>query len=68
MSSMTTTLRLHAARPASPARRALLALAVTLARVAMHRPDHRAAATRRAAEEQRDRAALRLLALTPPLR
>ena len=68
MSTITQPLRLDAARPSHPARRALLALAEALARIALHRPDPRADRLRAAAEERRDRDALHLLAQTPPLR
>ena len=68
MSTLTHPLRPAAARPAHPARRALLALAEALARIALHRPDHRAAEARDAAEARRERDATRLLALSSPLR
>jgi len=68
MSTLTRPVRLATVRPASPARRALLALAEVLARIALHRPDRRATTVRAEAEERRERDALRLLALAPPLR
>ena len=61
-------LRLAAARPTHPARRALLALAEALARIALHRPDPRDDAFRDDAQERRERDGLRLLAQTAPLR
>ena len=68
MSTISQPLRLAAARPATPARRALLALAEALARIALHRPDRRAARARDAADARRELDALRLLALASPLR
>lgn len=68
MSTISQSLRLDAARPATPARRALLALAEALARIALHRPDRRADEARGAAEARRERDALRLLAQSSPLR
>jgi len=68
MSTISQPLRLAAARPATSARRALLALAEALARIALHRPDRRSAELRDAADARRERDALRLLARTPPLR
>lgn len=68
MSTISQSLRLAVARPASPARRALLALAEALARIALHRPDRRSAEARAAAEARRERDALRLLAQSSPLR
>lgn len=68
MSTIPQPLRLATARPTTPTRRALLALAEALARIALHRSDPRAAQQRDAAETRRERDALRLLALTSPLR
>lgn len=68
MSTISQPLLLPAARPATPARRALLALAEALARIALHHPDRRSAEFRDAAQARRERDALRLLALTSSLR
>ncbi|MFC7431966.1 MULTISPECIES: hypothetical protein [unclassified Agrococcus] len=68
MSTLTQPMVLAVARPTTRARRALLALAEALARIALHRPDARAAALRHEAEARRERDADRMLALSPPLR
>ncbi len=68
MSTLIQPVVLASARPTTRARRALLALAELLARIALHRHDARAIALRVEAEERRERDADRLRALALPLR
>ncbi|QCR20334.1 hypothetical protein [Agrococcus sp. SGAir0287] len=68
MSTISQPLRLAARRPASRARRALLALAEALAQLALQHPEPRDDAFRADAQDRRERDALRLQSLTAPLR
>jgi hypothetical protein len=68
VSTLTQTMSIAAVRPTNPARRALLALAEVLARIALHRADHHALAMQAEVAERRERDANRLRMLTSPLR